>query len=213
MLQQEQEEYQREGIQWEHIEYFNNVVICQLIEQQHKGIIATMDEACLNVGKVTDATLLEEMDRKLKTHNHYSSRRTDPMNKMLSHSEDFLIKHYAGDVVYTIAGFIEKNRDTLFQDFKRLLFNSKNNFLKSMWPEGAEHITKTTKRPLTAGTLFKNSMLALMKTIHSKEPHYVRCIKPNGAKSPVLFDKQLVEHQVRSFLNVHDDFDNNCLNT
>ena len=60
-------------------------------------------------------------------------------------------------------------------------------------------ITKTTKRPLTAGTLFKNSMLALMKTIHSKEPHYVRCIKPNGAKSPVLFDKELVEHQVRSF--------------
>ena len=65
-----------------------------------------------------------------------------------------------------------------------------------MWPEGADHITKTTKRPLTAGTLFKNSMLALMKTIHSKEPHYVRCIKPNDAKSPALFDKKLVEHQV-----------------
>ena len=87
-----------------------------------------------------------------------------------------------------------------------------------MWPEGAEHITKTTKRPLTAGTLFKNSMLALMKIIHSKvvignvivnivmvvlktgklyqEPHYIRCIKPNDAKSPVLFDQKLVEHQV-----------------
>ena len=86
---------------------------------------------------------------------------------------------------------------TLFQDFKRLLFNSKNTYLKQMWPEGADHITKTTKRPLTAGTLFKNSMLALMKTIHSKEPHYVRCIKPNDAKSPVLFDRKLVEHQVR----------------
>ena len=81
--------------------------------------------------------------------------------------------------------------------FSKLLFNSKNEFLKLMWPEGADHITKTTKRPLTAGTLFKNSMLALMKTIHSKEPHYVRCIKPNDAKSPVLFDKKLVEHQVR----------------
>jgi len=155
-----------------------------------------MDEACLNVGKITDIMLLEEMVRKLKGHKHYSSRRTDPMNKMLSHSEDFQIKHYAGDVVYTITGFIEKNRDTLFQDFKRLLFNSQNSTLKLMWPEGAEHISKTTKRPLTAGTLFKNSMLALMKTIHSKEPHYVRCIKPNDAKSPVLFDKKLVEHQV-----------------
>ena len=97
------------------------------------------------------------------------------------------MKHYAGDVIYNIGGFIEKNRDTLFQDFKRLLFNSKNpviilawkvmtidhvlQVLRGMWPEGAEHITKTTKRPLTAGTLFKNSMLALMKIIHSKVGH------------------------------------------
>ena len=29
-------------------------------------------------------------------------------------------------MIYNIGGFIEKNRDTLFQDFKRLLFNSKN---------------------------------------------------------------------------------------
>ena len=32
-----------------------------------------------------------------------------------------------------------------------------------------------------------------------KEPHYIRCIKPNDAKSPVLFDQKLVEHQVESW--------------
>jgi myosin-1 len=31
VLQQQQEEYQREGIQWEHIDYFDNMVICNLI--------------------------------------------------------------------------------------------------------------------------------------------------------------------------------------
>ena len=46
-----------------------------------------------------------------------------------------------------------------------------------MWPEGAHDITKTTKRPLTAGTIFKNSMGALMKILAVKEPFYVRCIK------------------------------------
>ena len=54
MLKQEQEEYKREGIAWQNIEYFNNQIICDLVEQQHKGIIAITDEACLNVGKVTD---------------------------------------------------------------------------------------------------------------------------------------------------------------
>ena len=49
--------------------------------------------------------------------------------------------------------------------------------LRSMWPEGAHDITATTKRPLTAGTIFKNSMNALMKILASKEPFYVRCIK------------------------------------
>lgn len=54
VLKQEQEEYKREGIAWQNIEYFNNQIICDLVEQQHKGIIAITDEACLNVGKVTD---------------------------------------------------------------------------------------------------------------------------------------------------------------
>ena len=54
VLKQEQEEYMREGIKWTHIEYFNNKIICDLVEQPHKGVLAILDEACLSVGKVTD---------------------------------------------------------------------------------------------------------------------------------------------------------------
>ena len=54
MLKQEQEEYKREGIEWQNIEYFNNQVICDLVEANHKGCISLIDEACLNVGRVTD---------------------------------------------------------------------------------------------------------------------------------------------------------------
>lgn len=50
---------------------------------------------------------------------------------------------------------------------------------------------------MTAGTLFKNSMIALIKNLTSKEPFYVRCIKPNEVKSPVVFDEERVAHQVR----------------
>jgi len=196
VLKQEQEEYQREGIEWKKIEYFNNQIICDLVEQPHKGVIAIMDEACLNVGRVTDEMLLEAMDTKLAQHKHYTSRQLSPMDKVLKHKQEFRIRHYAGDVVYNVNGFLDKNKDTLFQDFKRLLYNSSNKIVSAMWPEGAMDITKTTKRPLTAGTLFRSSMIDLVKILTSKEPFYVRCIKPNEAKSPSLFDEERVKHQV-----------------
>lgn len=94
-------------------------------------------------------------------------------------------------------GFIEKNKDTLFQDFKRLLYHSNDKIIKSMWPEGAQDITKITKRPQTAGTIFMKSMSDLVQTLLSKEPFYVRCIKPNDIKSSTVFDEVRVEHQVR----------------
>lgn len=54
VLRQEQEEYKKEGIAWQEIKYFNNQVICDLVEKPHQGVIAIMDEACLNVGKIND---------------------------------------------------------------------------------------------------------------------------------------------------------------
>merc|ERR1712226_125536 len=213
-----------EGIEWVHIDYFNNKIICELIDQPHQGIMALMDEACLNVGKTTDKILLEALDERLRNNGHYSSRAIankttgGKMNghginggsnannnnnnhitaniKSLELHRDFLVRHYAGDVVYNINGFIDKNRDTLFQDFKRLIYNSSNEIYRSMWPEGAHDITATTKRPLTAATIFKNSMSALMTILASKEPFYVRCIKPNEIKSPSTINDQRVIHQI-----------------
>ncbi|XP_063159287.1 unconventional myosin-Ig [Candoia aspera] len=196
ILQQEQAEYQREGIEWQHIEYFNNQIIVDLVEEPHKGIIAILDEACLTVGKITDALFLESMDARLGKHPHYTSRKLDSADKSMEYGRDFRIKHYAGDVTYSVEGFLDKNKDTLFQDFKRLMYNSTDPLLQEMWPEGKQSITEVTKRPLTAATLFKNSIVSLVENLASKEPYYVRCIKPNDQKSPLVFDGERCRHQV-----------------
>jgi len=47
---------------------------------------------------------------------------TDRSDKTLVHSRDFRVKHYAGNVTYSTENFIIKNKDTLFQDFKRLMY-------------------------------------------------------------------------------------------
>ncbi|CAH2281774.1 unconventional myosin-Ig [Pelobates cultripes] len=180
----------------DHIEYFNNQIIVDLVEQPHKGIISILDEACLTVGDVTDTIFLESMNSKLGRHPHYTSRKLSTADKSMAFNRDFRIKHYAGNVTYSVEGFLDKNKDTLFQDFKRLLYNSKDPVLREMWPDGQLSISEVTKRPLTAATLFKNSMIALVENLACKEPYYVRCVKPNEQKSPVLFDDQRCRHQV-----------------
>ncbi|NXP07428.1 MYO1G protein, partial [Thinocorus orbignyianus] len=178
------------------IEYFSNEPIVELVEQPHRGILALLDEACLAAGTVTDSLFLASMDTRLGHHPHYTSRKLCPTDKTMEFNRDFRIKHYAGDVTYSVEGFLDKNKDTLFQDFKRLFYNSADPVLRAMWPDGEQSITEVTKRPLTTGTLFKNSIVALVENLASKEPYYVRCIKPNDQKSPTLFHEERCRHQV-----------------
>ena len=49
--------------------------------------------------------------------------KNNPSQKSLEFGRDFRVLHYAGEVTYCVNGFIDKNKDTLFQDFKRLLYN------------------------------------------------------------------------------------------
>ncbi|XP_050639336.1 unconventional myosin-Ig [Macaca thibetana thibetana] len=196
ILKQEQEEYEREGIAWQSVEYFNNATIVDLVERPHRGILAVLDEACSSAGTITDRIFLQTLDTHHRHHLHYTSRQLCPTDKTMEFGRDFRIKHYAGDVTYSVEGFIDKNRDFLFQDFKRLLYNSTDPTLRAMWPDGQQDITEVTKRPLTAGTLFKNSMVALVENLASKEPFYVRCIKPNEDKVAGKLDENHCRHQV-----------------
>lgn len=74
-LKSEQEEYEKEGIQWQNIEYFDNKIICDLIEEKHKGLIAFMDEECLRPGDPNDLTMLAKLDKELSYHQHYVSHK------------------------------------------------------------------------------------------------------------------------------------------
>lgn len=72
------------------IDYFNNQVIVDLVEQQHKGIIAILDDACMNVGKVTDEMFLEALNSNLGKHAHFSSRKV-PFAAFCSIAMPFLL--------------------------------------------------------------------------------------------------------------------------
>jgi myosin I len=50
-----QEEYVQENIQWSNIDYFNNKVVCDLIEgKRPPGIFCVLDDVCATMHAVSD---------------------------------------------------------------------------------------------------------------------------------------------------------------
>ncbi|XP_063002760.1 unconventional myosin-Ic [Elgaria multicarinata webbii] len=194
-LKSEQEEYEAEGIAWEPVQYFNNKIICDLVEEKFKGIISILDEECLRPGDATDMTFLEKLEETVKKHPHFLTHKlADTKTRKSLGREEFRLQHYAGDVTYSVAGFLDKNNDLLFRNLKEAMCNSENPIVSRCF-DRAELSDK--KRPETAVTQFKNSLSQLMEILMSKEPAYIRCIKPNDAKQASRFDEVLIRHQVK----------------
>lgn len=194
-LKEEQEEYRKEGIKWEKVDFFDNKVICDLIEARHRGVIALLDEECLRPGEVSDMTFLDKMEKTIGEHAHFISHATSGYSERKTiEREEFRLKHYAGDVTYNVNGFVDKNNNLLFRDLKEAMCHSTNSITSEVFPEKE---IKSLKRPETAGTQFKASLNNLMSILMCKQPSYVRCIKPNGLKKAGVFQDDLVKHQVK----------------
>ncbi|XP_035306793.1 unconventional myosin-Ia [Cricetulus griseus] len=198
-LKEEQEEYKREGIPWTKVEYFDNGIICNLIEQNQRGILAMLDEECLRPGVVSDSTFLAKLNQLFSKHSHYESRVTQNAQRQYDHTMGlscFRICHYAGKVTYNVMGFIDKNNDLLFRDLSQAMWKAQHPLLRSLFPEGNPK-EASLKRPPTAGTQFKNSVAILMKNLYSKNPNYIRCIKPNNQQQKGKFSSELAVVQAR----------------
>ncbi|XP_013993100.1 unconventional myosin-Ic isoform X1 [Salmo salar] len=194
-LKSEQEEYEAEGITWEPVKYFDNKIICDLVEEKHKGLISILDEECLRPGEPSDISFLEKLEDTLGGHAHFVTHKlANAKTRKAVSREEFKLIHYAGEVNYSVNGFLDKNKDLLYRNLKEVICQSDSQVLSQCFHR--EEVTDQ-KRPETAATQFKNSLAKLIEILMSKDPSYVRCIKPNDAKQSGRFDEALVRHQVK----------------
>uniref|UniRef100_A0A3Q2PGV1 Myosin IEb n=1 Tax=Fundulus heteroclitus TaxID=8078 RepID=A0A3Q2PGV1_FUNHE len=187
-LKAEQEEYVQEGIKWTPIEYFNNKVVCDLIESKLNppGVMSILDDVCATMhakGEGADQTLLQKLQGQIGSHEHFSS-----WNK------GFIVHHYAGKVSYDVNGFCERNRDVLFNDIIELMQSSEFLFIRALFPENLE--AEKRGRPSTASSKIKKQANSLVQTLMKCTPHYIRCIKPNETKRARDWEENRVRHQV-----------------
>ncbi|KAM4846696.1 unconventional myosin-VIIa isoform 2-T2 [Thomomys bottae] len=185
----EQEEYDLESIDWLHIEFTDNQDALDMIANRPMNIISLIDEES-KFPKGTDTTMLNKLNSQHKLNPNY----VPPKN---SHETQFGINHFAGIVYYETQGFLEKNRDTLHGDIIQLVHSSRNKFIKQIFQADVAMGSETRKRSPTLSSQFKRSLELLMRTLGACQPFFVRCIKPNEFKKPLLFDRHLCVRQLR----------------
>ncbi|KAK8980527.1 hypothetical protein V6N11_081992 [Hibiscus sabdariffa] len=187
VFKMEQEEYEREKIDWSYIEFVDNQDILDLIEKKPGGIIALLDEACM-FPRSTHETFAQKLYQTFKDHKRF--------NKPKLSRTDFTICHYAGDVTYQTDLFLDKNKDYVVPEHQALLAASKCSFVSSLFPPLPEESSKSSKFS-SIGSGFKLQLQSLLETLNSTEPHYVRCVKPNNVLKPAIFENNNVLQQLR----------------
>ncbi|XP_032879347.1 unconventional myosin-VIIa [Amblyraja radiata] len=185
----EQEEYNLENINWQHIEFTDNQDALDMIALKPMNIISLIDEES-KFPKGTDTTMLNKLNSQHKLNAYY----IPPKN---NYETQFGISHFAGIVYYETKGFLEKNRDTLHGDIIQLVHSSKNKFIKQIFQADVAMGAETRKRSPTLSSQFKRSLELLMRTLGVCQPFFVRCIKPNEYKKSMLFDRELCVRQLR----------------
>mmetsp|Transcript_19751 Transcript_19751/g.29324 ORF Transcript_19751/g.29324 Transcript_19751/m.29324 type:complete len:1152 (+) Transcript_19751:233-3688(+) len=207
VLKNEQEEYEREGIEWSFIEFPENQDVLDLIDKRGSGILNILDDQCRAPG-TSDRSFASDVYTKCTGHPRFQANR-----KQVAVLQ-FEVSHYAGPVEYSSDGFLEKNRDELHKESTELLANSDNpfvSFLSELLTDtntASSNNTKKAEEPYrlrriesslstTVGGQFRRQLKDLRSKIDDTTPHYVRCLKPNDHLVPDDYDEGIVAEQLR----------------
>lgn len=198
----EQDEYIKEEIEWNFIDFSDNQPCITLIEAK-LGILSLLDEESrLPAG--SDESWIDKLYQNFDNSNHSKFFKKPRFGKT-----SFIVNHYAMEVSYESEGFIEKNRDSVPDEHMEVLMSTTNEFFKSVIDYAQDLAASVEKAPAatkgrvinrkpTLGGIFKGSLIHLMNTINSTNVHYIRCIKPNESKAAWLFDGPMVLSQLRA---------------
>jgi myosin heavy subunit len=184
IFKRDMEECRAEGVNVDEIKCPDNSECLKLVADA-TGVLGLLDEEC-RLGTGTDTGYLEKLSQMCSANPFFERKPTM--------QSSFTVKHYAGNVTYQIKGLLEKNRDTLKDDFKLMMRRASNPFAAALLPAPVERVGKMP----TVGGFFKSQVAELMFLINSTNPHWIRCIKPHPSKKPLTFDGVNVTNQLES---------------
>ncbi|XP_063312182.1 myosin-4-like [Pelobates fuscus] len=197
----EQEEYKKEGIEWEFIDFGMDLAACIELIEKPMGIFSILEEECM-FPKATDTSFTNKLyDQHLGKSNNFQKPKPGK-GKADAH---FSLVHYAGTVDYNISGWLDKNKDPLNETVIGLYIKSSVKLLSLLYASyaadqetgGKKGGKKKGSSFQTVSALFRENLNKLMSNLRSTHPHFVRCLIPNETKTPGTMDHYLVMHQLR----------------
>lgn len=202
----EQEEYKKEGIEWEFIDFGMDLAACIELIEKPMGIFSILEEECM-FPKATDTSFKNKLyEQHLGKSNNFQKPKP-AKGKVEAH---FSLVHYAGTVDYNIAGWLDKNKDPLNETVVGLYQKSSMKTLAYLFSGaaaaaeaesggggGKKGAKKKGSSFQTVSALFRENLNKLMTNLRSTHPHFVRCIIPNETKTPGAMEHELVLHQLR----------------
>ncbi|CAN2389192.1 microtubule motor activity, partial [Pristimantis euphronides] len=197
----EQEEYKKEGIDWEFIDFGMDLAACIELIEKPMGIFSILEEECM-FPKATDTSFKNKLyDQHLGKCKNFEKPKPGK-GKAEAH---FSLVHYAGTVDYNISGWLDKNKDPLNETVIGLYQKSSVkllSFLYSSYSGGDDAGGKGGKKKKgssfqTVSALFRENLNKLMTNLRSTHPHFVRCLIPNESKTPGIMENHLIIHQLR----------------
>ncbi|XP_077583415.1 myosin heavy chain, fast skeletal muscle [Stigmatopora nigra] len=196
----EQEEYKKEGIEWEFIDFGMDLAACIELIEKPMGIFSILEEECM-FPKASDTTFKNKL---YDQHLGKSAPFQKPKPAKGKAEAHFSLVHYAGTVDYNINGWLDKNKDPLNDSVIQLYQKSSVKLLALLYAAhagaedaGAKKGKKKGGSFQTVSALFRENLGKLMTNLRSTHPHFVRCLIPNESKTPGLMENFLVIHQLR----------------
>uniref|UniRef100_A0A3P9LN97 Myosin heavy chain, fast skeletal muscle-like n=1 Tax=Oryzias latipes TaxID=8090 RepID=A0A3P9LN97_ORYLA len=186
----EQEEYKKEGIEWEFIDFGMDLAACIELIEKPLGIFSILEEECM-FPKASDTTFKNKLHDQHLGKSKGFEKPKPAKGKAEAH---FALVHYAGTVDYNITGWLDKNKDPLNDSVVQLYQKSSNKLLTHLYAKGGK---KKGGSFQTVSALFRENLAKLMTNLKSTHPHFVRCLIPNETKTPGLMENHLVIHQLR----------------
>merc|ERR1712168_730480 len=200
MLVVEQEEYVKEGIDWEMVDFGLDLQAAIVMFEKPMGIWAILEEESL-FPKATDKSFEEKLKASLGKLPVFLK----PQSKTDARAH-FAISHYAGIVSYNVTGWLEKNKDPVNDTVVEVLKSTSTiELLVHLWrdhPGQPTTVEKEERKKKKAGggktvsSVYLVSLTDLMNTLYGCEPHLVRCLVPNTHKKPGDVEPPLIMHQL-----------------